>query len=366
MKKLTAFITALAMLVLLCSCAGEAGTNSHEDAQGGSNSQSDKTNPADKSDLPTEPTEQEETPTEEAAIDLAQALAARQRAGTFLIAPNNFIVGLNQDGTVNVAIGSQYAVDVSYATGWTNVKELSADSGYIIGLTADGKAIVSDGLAEIRPEISTWSDLVQVSAGSGYMAGLRSDGTVVLAKYLNVNTECDVSDWKDMIAVGSNVSGGASTFIVGLKKDGTVEFEGKIRGLKEYLEIDVSDWEHIIAISAGASHFVGLKDDGTVVAAGYNTKGECDVSDWEDIIAVSAGAGTTLGLRSDGTVVAAGDNLYHQCDVSNWTDIVAISAGYRISAGLKSDGSVVWYGQTDGKKFAVSFDFSEWGDTVIP
>lgn len=29
----------------------------------------------------------------------------------------------------------------------------------------------------------------------------------------------------------------------------------------------------------------------------------------------------TVGLKSDGTVVAAGDNKYGRCDVSNWTNI---------------------------------------------
>ena len=34
----------------------------------------------------------------------------------------------------------------------------------------------------------------------------------------------------------------------------------------------------------------------------------------------------TVGLRSDGTVVATGANSYGQCDVQNWRNIIAISA----------------------------------------
>ena len=66
---------------------------------------------------------------------------------------------------------------------------------------------------------------------------------------------------------------------------------------------------------------VGLKADGTVVAAGLNDHGQCDVSDWMNIIAISAGYDYTIGLKTDGTVVAVGDNEYGQCNVSDWTDI---------------------------------------------
>ena len=64
---------------------------------------------------------------------------------------------------------------------------------------------------------------------------------------------------------------------------------------------------------------MGLRADGTVVAAGNNDY--CDVSGWRYIVAVTAGPWHTVGLRADGTVVAVGSNGYGQCDVSNWTNI---------------------------------------------
>lgn len=94
-------------------------------------------------------------------------------------------------------------------------------------------------------------------------------------------------------------------------------------------------------ISAGYYHTVGVKSDGTVVAVGDNTDGQCNVSGWRNIVAVAAGEYHTVGLKSDGTVVAVGGNEYGQCDVSGWKDIVAVSVGYSCTAGLKSDGTVV-------------------------
>ena len=61
------------------------------------------------------------------------------------------------------------------------------------------------------------------------------------------------------------------------------------------------------------------------MAVGYNGNGQCDVDGWTDIVAVSAGHSHTVGLKADGTVVATeyiGDYDYGQCDVDGWTDIL--------------------------------------------
>ena len=75
-------------------------------------------------------------------------------------------------------------------------------------------------------------------------------------------------------------------------------------------------WTDIVAISAGSSHTIGLRSDGTVVATGYNKYGQCSVGGWTDVVAISGGTNHTLGLRSDGSIVAAGSNGYAQCNVS--------------------------------------------------
>lgn len=97
----------------------------------------------------------------------------------------------------------------------------------------------------------------------------------------------------------------------------------------------------------GGDYFVGLKDDGTVVAEDsvlnyrINTKEQ-----WRDIISIAVEKGTVVGLKSDGTVVAVctpeTDN--GQCNVDMWTDIVAVDTNGNITLGIKKDGSVVYAG----------------------
>ena len=163
------------------------------------------------------------------------------------------------------------------------------------------------------------------------------------------------------VAVRDTVSAGDS-HTVGLKSDGTVIAVGE----NDDGQCDVSGWTDIVAISAGGWHTVGLRSDGTAVAVGSNKHGQCRVSGWTDIVAVSAGGAHTVGLRSDGTVVAVGYNEYGQCDVSGWTDVVAVSAGFQHTVGLRSDGTVVAVGSNKNllDDYCGQCDVSGWTDIV--
>jgi alpha-tubulin suppressor-like RCC1 family protein len=73
-------------------------------------------------------------------------------------------------------------------------------------------------------------------------------------------------------------------------------------------------------VAAGYDHTVGLETDGTVVAVGDNTYGQCNVGNWTDIIQVSAGSQHTVRFKSDGTVVAAGIEV----ELAKWNLIEAV------------------------------------------
>ena len=253
---------------------------------------------------------------------------------------------------------------------------------HTVGLKTNGTVVAVGGNSSSQCNVSKWKDIVAVSAGGSHTVGLKTNGTVVVVGN-NVYNQCNVSDWKDIVAVSAGKNN-----TIGLKSDGTVVAVG----YNVFGQCDVSKWKDIVAISAGDNHTVGLKSDGTVVAVGYkcnvskwndivavsardnhtvglksdgtvvavgkNDNGQCNVSDWKDIVAVSAGWGYIVGLKSDGTVVAVGNNDYGQCDVSDWKDIVAISAGETHTIGLKSDGTFV----TIGKNYLGQCDVSDWKD----
>jgi len=177
-------------------------------------------------------------------------------------------------------------------------------------------------------------------------------GTVIAIGYNNEYGQLDVSDWEDIIAIAA---GGAHT--VGLKSDGTVVAAGS----NSSYQCDVSSWEDIVAIAANGLHTIGVKSDGTVLAVGHKSSGSPEVTDWQDIVAVAAGVYHLVGLKSDGTVVAAGSHTnYGQNETSEWRDIVAIDAGSSITVGVKSDGTVVATG--DNKEGQL--DVSGWRDII--
>ncbi len=142
----------------------------------------------------------------------------------------------------------------------------------------------------------------------------------------------------DKIAARETISAGYS-HTVGLKSDGTVVMVGD----NDYGQCNVETWTDIVAVAADGYHTVGLKSDGTVVAVGKDYNGQCNVETWTDIVAVAADEYHTIGLKSDGSVVAVGTDE-SQCNIDGWTDIVAVSAGKWHTVGLKSDGSVVAVG----------------------
>lgn len=101
-----------------------------------------------------------------------------------------------------------------------------------------------------------------------------------------------------------------------------------------------------VMIATGFTHTVGLKNDGTCVAVGDNSQGQCNVSNWTNVVKVvnaksrpGYGYAFTVGLKEDGTVVTT--RAAHASKVAKWTDIVDIGAGYDFIFGLKSDGTCV-------------------------
>lgn len=129
----------------------------------------------------------------------------------------------------------------------------------------------------------------------------------------------------------------------------------------------------IVAIAAGGRHTLALKDDGTVLAWGSNTKGQLGndsttsskvpvkVAGLESVTAIAAGGEFSLALRSDGTVWAWGSNAKGQLGdgttanskvpvqvqiKKNGSDVVitAIAAGGSHAMAIAEDGKVWAWG----------------------
>ena len=130
--------------------------------------------------------------------------------------------------------------------------------------TSQASAPQNDSVSTKKEPIT----IVDVSTGEYLAAAVYSDGTAVLT--------------------------GVSIAEIGKEK--LPNFSG-----------EVEKWTDIVAIAVGDSHVVGLKSDGTVIAAGSNSAGQCDVSSWKDVKKIWADRKATIALKNDGTMYSAGD-----------------------------------------------------------
>lgn len=228
---------------------------------------------------------------------------------------------------------------------------ISAGVRYSGGVREDNTVAFSGFGFDGQDEIENWTDIVSISAGSDFIVGLKSDGTVTLALRkadYRYRSFVNVDAWENIVSVSTG-----DQFIVGLKSDGTLVSTG----IDGYGETKLEDWESIVSIDTGWQHIVGLDQDGKVHVAGFRADElqqeiDAQIEMWTDIVAISTGGSTGAGndgrghivaLKKDGSVVAVGDNSFGQCDVTGpeWQNIVAISAGDYHTVALTKDGHVL-------------------------
>ena len=212
---------------------------------------------------------------------------------------------------------------------WRNIIAISESDDNILGLKSNGRVVFAGSVVRYtsaRRKIKKFRDIVRLSdyPGSSGVFALKSDGTVI-----SDSVEPSLKNWDSIISIAY-----ADYYYVGLKKDGTVVAAEKRHGGGRKVDGSTDNWRDIVAIAAAKSHIVGLKADGRVVAVGMNNKGQCNTQNWQDIISIAVHSSCTIGLRANGTVVATGENdgLYN-----SWKDIIAIFDG---GFALKVDGTI--------------------------
>ena len=122
---------------------------------------------------------------------------------------------------------------------------------------------------------------------------------------------------------------------VALRSDGTVLACGD----DSFGQCGVEKWQKAVAVCAGGYHTAALFPDGTVAAVGRNEEGQCETQAWRDIVAITAGDYATFGLKADGSVVSCGFNDYYM--LSDWPKVTKICGGSYALAGLREDGTAI-------------------------
>ena len=235
-------------------------------------------------------------------------------------------MGLTEDGKVlctGVNTDSQ-----CQTRDWADVKLIDASNGITVGVTNGGKLLVT-GNSKVAKTAPRLENVAYAVAGKNTCYAFNRNGALISRDYI----EGDPKTWTDAVSISSSYMHTAV-----LNSDGTVLAAGS----NTMGQCEVEDWENIIQICVGGSFTAGLKEDGTVVIATFAENGIRDAENWTDIISITAGQGHIAGLKKDGTVVAAGQNSNGECNTENWKDIVKIDAtNANVTVGLRSNGRVV-------------------------
>lgn len=270
-------------------------------------------------------------------------LERRGNLDGLLTVVSNYICALKPDGTV-LAVKRpdspyDYPDEAYDFASFTSVKSIADCLGCLYGLKDDGTVIRTGPKRENTPDVTGWKNIKTLdSSGIGFLLGVDNNSRVVMSGDASIGgilPAVDASEVRSLTNVEAAFGGVSEVFA--LKKDNTIQVVTK---KPDQHHFTIESWTDIVSF-AGPPGYIGLKRDGTVVAAGKNDKGQCDVEEWEDIISVVSFIKGSIGLKADGTLVTSGEIP----DVRGWSDIVAISNGDGILLGLRADGHILCAGK---------------------
>lgn len=179
--------------------------------------------------------------------------------------------------------------------------------------------------------ISKWENVKLIAANNRKIARIKDTNELISMSDNGLNESVfgffgkatDIAaSWVDMIMLDE--TGHARTYLVNQEVD--------------------EDWKDLIKVAAGAFHFLGLKKDGTVIAAGDNAYSQCEVENWRDIVSIAARGPYSIGIKKDGTIEYAGLDCPVK-DCSNWSNVKQIVAGENFVCGLTNEGKILFSGR---------------------
>ena len=321
-------------------------------------------------------------------------------------APNLLSWGNNGNGRLGDNTSTSKSSPILVVGGFTNWIQVSAQGAHSLGLRADGTvwAWGSNGSGRLGDNTTTdrsspvsviggFTDWISVSAGETHSLGLRANGTLwawgsnsngaLLGHGAFGNRSSPVSvvggftDW-----IYANAG---SIHSLGIRANGTAwawgsnQFAKLGDGTETTRSSPVSviggftDW---ISVSAGETHSLGLRANGTLWAWGFNGFGQLGdntttdrsspvsvVGGFTDWISMIARSSHSLGLRANGTLWSWGSNTNGRLGdntttqrispvsvVGGFTDWIQVSAGGTQSIGLRANGTAwAWGLNTSGQ-----------------
>lgn len=179
-------------------------------------------------------------------------------------ASTSVVVGLCRDGSVK--FGDTNAKAYSYISSLRNVIDVKASNFYIAVFFKNGTVELIQ--SENQKRDITWENIKDISGPYATKICLKEDGTVFTWK--DDGNKLSVDDWRNIVAIDSGAS-----YALGLTQSGTVVACGN----NKWGQCNVSDWKDIVAIMTnGGNLTIGICEDGTVASCGEGPNGMVNCS----------------------------------------------------------------------------------------
>lgn len=264
---------------------------------------------------------------------LEKELALAQRRGiysTAVIAAGAYhTVLLRPDGTVAACGDNTYGQCDTAA--WRNIVQIAAGAYHTVGLCADGTVVATGRNTHGQCDTASWQNIQQIAAGDSDTLGLTRDGTAVAAGF---------HDYRDILRAEGVQGLYAGAYGAAARTElGSILFSHESHGFQSRRQIlalelqtgfyaalqtdgtclsnlePVTAWEDTVFLSAGPTAVLGVDMAGGVQALFFRQTDALDFSGVEDACQCAAGTAHFVFLMADGSLVAFGDNTYGQCDV---------------------------------------------------
>ena len=190
-----------------------------------------------------------------------------------------------------------------------------------------------------------------VAAGSDYSLVLLDDGTVRCYGGMTSGVYEDVQTWSNIVYIS-----GYDNHAVGLRENGTLV----PAGMNERGELDVRELANVTQVVTGYLHTVALTADGKVHYCGYNKHNRADCEKWTNVKKLLGGDDHLAAILNDGTMVAAGYNEYKECNLSEVTNAIGGAVSSCTTYVLNADHTV----SDIGKNWCGEDDVFDWTDII--